>query len=106
MRWSAILRSSRWWREPWKWACADTGEDHLRWDVDCFRSENHNDLLFVASEQTGFGYFTNFGETRREGVEVSLGGTNSQADGWRQLHFLERDLSKLADRRRRQQQHE
>lgn len=51
----------------------NAGEGRLRWDVDYFRSENHNDLLFVASEQTGFGYFTNFGQTRREGVEVSLG---------------------------------
>jgi outer membrane receptor protein involved in Fe transport len=28
--------------------------------------------LFVASEQTGFGYFTNFGKTRRQGVEAGL----------------------------------
>ncbi len=29
-----------------------------------FAAKNYNDLLFVASEQTGFGYFTNFGRTR------------------------------------------
>ena len=47
-------------------------EGNLRWSVGWFRGENHNDLLFVASEQTGFGYFTNFGQTRRQGAEVNL----------------------------------
>ncbi len=49
-------------------------ENNFRWSVGWFRGENHNDLLFVASEQTGFGYFTNFGETRRQGIETSLSG--------------------------------
>lgn len=51
-----------------------TLENNLRWSGGWFRGENYNDLLFVASEQTGFGYFTNFGQTRREGVETSLSG--------------------------------
>ncbi|HEY7057898.1 MAG TPA: TonB-dependent receptor, partial [Vicinamibacterales bacterium] len=34
---------------------------------------NRDDILFVASEQTGFGYFKNFGETRRQGVELGVG---------------------------------
>lgn len=49
-----------------------TLENSLRWSVGWFRGENHNDILFVASEQTGFGYFTNFGETRRQGAEASI----------------------------------
>ncbi len=49
-------------------------ESKLRWSAGWFRGENYNDLLFVASEQTGFGYFTNFGRTRRQGAEVSLSG--------------------------------
>ncbi len=49
-------------------------ENNLRWSAGWFRGENHNDILFVASEQTGFGYFTNFGQTRREGAEASLNG--------------------------------
>ncbi len=51
-----------------------TFENNLRWSAGWFRAENYNDLLFVASEQTGFGYFTNFGETRRQGVEASVSG--------------------------------
>lgn len=47
-------------------------ENNLRWSAGWFRGENDNDILFVASQQTGFGYFTNFGQTRREGAEASL----------------------------------
>lgn len=39
----------------------------LRWSADYFFGQNYNDLLFVASEQTGFGCFLNFGKTRRDG---------------------------------------
>ncbi len=48
----------------------DTGT--LHWSADYFFGQNFNDLLFVASEQTGFGYFLNFGKTRRDGVELEL----------------------------------
>jgi len=51
-----------------------TFENNLRWSAGWFRAENYHDLLFVASEQTGFGFFTNFGETRRQGVEASVSG--------------------------------
>jgi outer membrane receptor protein involved in Fe transport len=47
-------------------------ENRLHWSLGWFRGENHDDLLFVASEQTGFGYFLNFGETRRQGIEASF----------------------------------
>ena len=49
-------------------------EKNLRWSAGWFRGVNYDDLLFVASEQTGFGYFTNFGKTRRQGVDVDLNG--------------------------------
>jgi len=44
----------------------------LHWSADYFFGQNYNDLLFVASEQTGFGYFLNFGKTRRDGFELEL----------------------------------
>ena len=40
------------------------------WNAGVFRAENRDDILFVTSEQTGFGYFRNFGETRRQGLEL------------------------------------
>jgi outer membrane receptor protein involved in Fe transport len=47
------------------------GRNGFNWSAGLFHGRNENDLLFVASTQTGFGYFRNFGETRRQGVEMS-----------------------------------
>jgi outer membrane receptor protein involved in Fe transport len=42
------------------------------WNVGAFFAANDNDILFVTSEQSGFGYFRNFGETRRQGIEGDI----------------------------------
>lgn len=42
----------------------------LSWNAGVFRSDNRDDLLFVADNTAGFGYFKNFGKTRRQGVEL------------------------------------
>jgi outer membrane receptor protein involved in Fe transport len=42
----------------------------LNWSAGAFRAANEDDILFVTSDQTGFGYFRNFGETRRQGLEL------------------------------------
>ena len=44
----------------------------LNWTIGAFRADNHNDILFVADDTAGYGYFKNFGRTRREGVELGL----------------------------------
>lgn len=49
-------------------------ESAVNWSAGWFRGENHNDLLFVASQQTGNGYFKNFGQTLRQGAEAHLSG--------------------------------
>jgi outer membrane receptor protein involved in Fe transport len=46
----------------------------LSWSVALFRSDNRDDLLFVADDAAGFGYFKNFGKTRRQGLELGLSG--------------------------------
>ena len=50
-----------------------------RWNAGFFRGQNNNDILFVAATQTGFGYFRNFGQTRRQGAEAGFSG------GWRRI---------------------
>jgi outer membrane receptor protein involved in Fe transport len=45
----------------------------VNWSAGWFWAQNHDDLLFVSSPQTGKGYFKNFGATRRTGAEVHLG---------------------------------
>jgi outer membrane receptor protein involved in Fe transport len=46
------------------------GRQRVRWNAGYFLANNRDDILFVMSEQTGFGYFRNFGSTRRQGVEA------------------------------------
>ena len=45
---------------------------NVSWNAGVFRAENRDDLLLVASAQTGFGYFKNFGVTRRQGLELGV----------------------------------
>ena len=42
------------------------------WNLGLFRADNTDDILFVADNQSGFGYFKNFGKTRRQGVEAGF----------------------------------
>jgi outer membrane receptor protein involved in Fe transport len=44
----------------------------ISWNVGVFRSDNRNDLLFVSDNASGYGYFKNFGQTRRQGVELGV----------------------------------
>jgi outer membrane receptor protein involved in Fe transport len=46
----------------------------VAWRAGVFRAENHNDIQFVADDPSGYGYFKNFGRTRRQGVELGLDG--------------------------------
>lgn len=45
---------------------------NLRWSVGAYTTTNYNDIQFVASGTTGAGYFTNVGETRRQGVDIAF----------------------------------
>lgn len=55
------------------WEAGMRGQQHsLRWNVGIFRAENRDDILFVADDQAGYGYFKNFGKTRRQGIELGL----------------------------------
>ena len=47
----------------------------LSWSAGLFRSAIRNDILFVADDAAGFGYFKNFGKTRRQGIELNAEGT-------------------------------
>ncbi|TMH58131.1 MAG: TonB-dependent receptor [Betaproteobacteria bacterium] len=43
----------------------------LRWNAALFRTMNYDDILFVSSSVSS-GFFTNFGKTRRQGLEAAL----------------------------------
>ncbi|MFA6122663.1 MAG: TonB-dependent receptor [Sphingomonas sp.] len=48
---------------------------HFGWRVGAFRTDSRHDILFVSDTASGFGYFRNFGRTRRQGVEVDANAT-------------------------------
>ncbi|MES2291008.1 MAG: TonB-dependent receptor [Pseudomonadota bacterium] len=47
----------------------------IAWRIGAFRTDNRDDILFVANNAAGFGYFRNFGRTRRQGVDVDARAT-------------------------------
>jgi len=46
----------------------------VSWNAGVYSTENSDDIQFIASNATGFGYFKNVGQTRRRGVELGLNG--------------------------------
>jgi outer membrane receptor protein involved in Fe transport len=46
------------------------GKTH--WNAGLFRADNVDDILFVADNAAGFGYFRNVGKTRRQGLELGM----------------------------------
>jgi outer membrane receptor protein involved in Fe transport len=64
---------------PLKQVVATTFETGVRgrsgsliWNLGVFRTDSRDDILFVADNASGFGYFRNFGKTRRQGLEAGL----------------------------------
>lgn len=51
------------------------------WSAGVYRTRSSNDILFVGTS-TSAGYFTNFGQTRRQGLELGLSGRQGGID-WR-----------------------
>jgi iron complex outermembrane recepter protein len=58
----------------WSWA-----PGRLDWSIAGYHTENYNDIYSVPSLVTGFGSYTNAGNTLREGVDI---GATYTADKW------------------------
>ncbi len=48
------------------------GDQKLEWTAGVFRTENTDDILAIASSSNGRGFFTNAGDTLRQGVELGV----------------------------------
>jgi len=55
------------------------GAAAFKWNAGVFDARNYDDILFVADNAAGFGYFKNFGQTRRRGSEL---GVHLRAGEW------------------------
>jgi outer membrane receptor protein involved in Fe transport len=53
--------------------------DALHWQAGVFRTQNTDDILFVGTS-TSAGYFTNYGKTLRQGLELGLNGRARRLD--------------------------
>lgn len=47
-------------------------DGRTEWQAGVFRADNRDDILFVADEQAGYGYFRNIERTRRQGLELGV----------------------------------
>lgn len=54
------------------------GFESFEWSAGVFRTTNTDDIIQIADSQQGRGYFANFGETRRQGVEASVSYRNQR----------------------------
>ncbi len=59
--------------KTWEAGYRGSIEGRAHWSAGWFRAENRDDIMFVSSPQSGYGYFKNFGRTRRQGLELDLG---------------------------------
>ena len=48
--------------------------ENLNWNAGLFRTANSDDIQFIASGNSGYGYFQNVGNTLRQGLELGLNG--------------------------------
>lgn len=48
------------------------GPGRMNWTLGAFRTDSRDDIILLATDINGFGYFSNAGKTRRQGVEASL----------------------------------
>src|SRR6516165_1671592 len=62
------------------------GDQALVWSADLFRTANSNDIQFVATA-TNSGYFENVGSTRRQGLDLALGGRRGGLH-WQMIYSL------------------
>ena len=62
------------------------GDQSLVWSADTFRTVNSNDIQFVATAANS-GYFANVGSTRRQGLDLAVGGRHGGLR-WQMVYSL------------------
>ncbi|WP_374241009.1 TonB-dependent receptor [Zoogloea sp.] len=66
-----------------------------RWHTGVFRTLNSDDILFVGTS-TSAGYFTNFGKTLRQGLELGLDGRLRRFDWYASYTWLQASFRSVA----------
>jgi outer membrane receptor protein involved in Fe transport len=63
--------------------------DRLRWHAGVFRADNRDDIVFVAADVAGSGYFRNVDRTRRQGLEIGAEATAGRLTAGAELSLLD-----------------
>ena len=58
----------------WEGGVRGSLKQDMNWNAGVFRTENSDDIQFIASGTSGNGYFQNVGNTLRQGVELGFSG--------------------------------
>ncbi len=61
----------------------------LSWSLGYFRTLNTDDILNVAAEETGRGFFLNGGDTLRQGIEAAIGYNNARLSAYAAYTYVE-----------------
>ena len=60
--------------KTWEGGARGKFSENVSWNAGAYTTENNNDIQFIATNTTGFGFFKNVGQTRRRGIELGLNG--------------------------------
>jgi iron complex outermembrane recepter protein len=60
--------------KTWEGGARGKFSENFNWNAGLYTTENNNDIQFIATNTTGFGFFKNVGQTRRRGIELGLNG--------------------------------
>jgi iron complex outermembrane recepter protein len=61
----------------------------LAWSAAFYRTENQDDIYSVPSLVTGFGYYTNAGDTLRQGVDIGATYTTDRWDAYASYSYIQ-----------------
>ncbi|PKO93724.1 MAG: TonB-dependent receptor [Betaproteobacteria bacterium HGW-Betaproteobacteria-10] len=68
---------------------------NIEWNAGAYRSLSSDDILFVGTS-TSAGYFTNFGQTKRQGIELGLNGSQRRLDWRLSYSYLQASFQSVA----------
>jgi iron complex outermembrane recepter protein len=68
---------------------ASWGSEKLEWTAGVFRTENQDDIIAIASTSNGRGYFSNAGDTLRQGVELGARYRNRRMMAYANYAFID-----------------
>ena len=60
--------------KTWEGGARGKFSENVSWNAGAYTTQNDDDIQFIATNITGFGFFKNVGQTRRRGIELGLNG--------------------------------